>query len=651
LPAPLSSPHALPLGPVGELAVQEARVLAELAPAFPLLVPGARPAAALSDELVVLSGSAWESLDVWVRALASSGALVLVEGKALRQASLKRRVKGSQGQSTGLLAPGRLGLSAEVTVGGVAVDPAAADSLMCVDGQWVVMSRGEVAAARGLAAAVKRGVSTADLLLDAAFEGVEIDADVFSLAVAPRRVRVPRGFGASLRPYQRDGLDWLSWLEENGLGGVLADEMGLGKTVQCLARIQADHPGPTLVVAPFSLLSNWVSEAARFTPGLRVGVFHGTSRPKVGDLDVVVTTYQTLARSPLLAAVSWHRVIADEAQTVKNPVTAAHRALRGLTASHRLMVTGTPVENHVGDLHSLASLVMPGLLGPRASFMRKFGAFGADVEVVRAVMEPFMLRRVKADVLKDLPGKSVVTVECALSQEQVSVYEREHASMLEGVGGRAGVARAGAVLSGLLRLKQACVHPSLVPGSPGSGFAARSGKVVELERIVRSALGSGEAVVVFTQFAEVIPALAAHLESVTGQRVVTLDGSMSKRARDASLAAFADPSGPPVLVCSLKTGGVGLNLVRACHVVHLDRWWNPAVEDQASDRVWRIGQLRAVTVHLLVCPGTLEDRIDELLEVKRGAAASVVGRSGRPVTQLSVSELDDLVRLVRHRVL
>jgi SNF2 family DNA or RNA helicase len=286
--------------------------------------------------------------------------------------------------------------------------------------------------------------------------------------------------------------------------------------------------------------------------------------------------------------------------------------------------------------------------------MRKFVKEEADTTRLRMIVAPFMLRRVKTDETLglNLPEKEVTRTDCALTTEQFSAYEKEHELMVTHLAGLDGVARRGSILSGLTRLKQVCVHPMLTPaGSVSSIIEGRSGKISKLETIVKEAISQGEAVVVFTQFASFLPHLARHLDEALNIEALTIDGTMSRKARDKSLKEFMNPEGPPVLLCSLKTGGVGLNLVRASNVVHLDRWWNPAVEDQASDRVWRIGQNQDVNVHLLVCPGTLEDKIDQLLSSKRLIAGQVVTQSEASLTELDDAALENLVSLVKDRIL
>lgn len=605
---------------------------------------------------------------------------VVAPGSLLRAAAVRRRLARSEGGGAGTLRVTGLNLDAEVLVDGerltaeeFAALAAAKSELVSVRGRWFRISAADTARLAALARRLRRPVTAADLLADESFEGLAIDsADVLPDGLRPARrvLAAPDGVRADLRPYQLAGLEWLTWLEDNRVGGILADDMGLGKTLQVLTRISADHPGPTLVVCPVTLVDTWAREASRFTPDLRVRAFHGSARGEVAtavaDADVVVTTYGLLARDASLAEVPWHRVVLDEAQAIKNPDTWAARAARALPATHRLAVTGTPVENHLGDLWSLLAFAQPGLLPRRKQFMQRFAAGAAeDAARLRAVVGPFVLRRAKTDpgVLPDLPDRQVIREDCTLTREQVGAYEAVVADMLgelqhlrDAAAGRAGGAAPGqmkrraAVLTGISKLKQICVHPALLTESR-RGLGDRSGKVSRLVELATQILDEGQAVVVFTQFASFVPDLADHLRHALGVEVATLTGSDSRLARSRTVASFSAPDGPPVLVASLKAGGTGLTLVRANHVIHLDRWWNPAVEDQASDRVWRIGQHQKVSVHLLVCPGTLEDRIDAALTAKRGLADAVIRSTDSAITELSDANLAALVALAREEVL
>ena len=602
----------------------------------------------------------------------AAGFDVIAPGGLLRTSTVRRRFTSVNAPGGTTLSVAGLGLEADIQVDGLTLTEAellelaaSKSELVAVSGRWLRIGRDDVARLAALARRLRRPVSPADLLADEAFEGVQMAADdVLAQGLLPaRQTDPPAQVQATLRPYQRAGLQWLTWLAENRVGGILADDMGLGKTLQVLTWIAADHAGQTLVVCPVTLVDTWVRQAQQFTPDLRVQAFHGADRRAMDpDADVVVTTYGLLAREQGLKEVSWHRVVLDEAQAIKNPDTHAARAARALTATHRLVVTGTPVENHLGDLWSLLTFAQPGLLPRRKVFTDRY--VQGDEEAMsrlRAVVAPFLLRRVKTDpgILPDLPDREVIRDDCTLTREQVGAYEAVVTDMLgalEDLRAAAGSAsdprlrRRAAVLGGITRLKQICVHPALLTESRGA-LGRRSGKVTRLVELCGQIVDEGQAVVVFSQFASFVPDLAAHLSHELGVEVATLTGSDSRTARARTVAAFSEPDGPPILIASLKAGGTGLTLVRANHVIHLDRWWNPAVEDQASDRVWRIGQNQKVSVHVLVCPGTLEDRIDTALRAKRQLAASVIRSTETSVTELTDAELTELVGLVRDEVL
>jgi non-specific serine/threonine protein kinase len=406
---------------------------------------------------------------------------------------------------------------------------------------------------------------------------------------------------------------------------------------------------PTLVVAPTSVTSNWMREAARFAPELRVALHHGSAREDpasyVGEVDVVVTSYGVMRRDEQLRAIEWHRVVLDEAQAIKNPSTATARAARKLSATHRLIVTGTPVENHLGELWSLMTFANPGLLGTQAAFKARYDnaldrGDTSAIDALRKRIAPFVLRRHKTDpgIADELPERIIVRDDCSLTREQTGLYQAVVDDMRTDVAGAKGIARKGRVLAGITRLKQICNHPATIADADkAAALAGRSGKLDRLVALVEEIVDEGEAVVVFSQYATFLRRVAEHLRTELGIGVENLDGKMSRTARDNAVTRFGVGDGPPVLCVSLKAGGTGLNLVRANHVIHFDRWWNPAVEDQASDRVWRIGQTRGVVVHTLVCPGTLEERIADLLDQKRSLADAVVASSPEQL----MSELDD----------
>ena len=555
--------------------------------------------------------------------------------------------------------------------------------LVRVRGQWMYVDADRLARARAFLAKRSHGtgrMSVGEVLaiLGALEDGpgglqvVDVEAqgwlaDLLSGQVdhkiAP--MTAPKGFKGALRPYQERGLAWLSFLESVGLGGVLADDMGLGKTVQLLALMCGELPvqgGPTLLVCPMSLVGNWQREAARFAPGLRVHVHHGAERPKgkafqavVASCDLVVTTYGLVVRDiDALREMSWRRVVLDEAQAVKNAATRAAVAVRSLPSACRFAVTGTPVENRLGDLWSLMEFANPGLLGAPSTFKQRFATpieRRGDAEAathLRSLTQPFVLRRLKTDtsIITDLPAKMEVEVVCSLTREQASLYQAVVADMMDRIESTNGIERRGLVLATMTKLKQVCNHPAQFL-KDGSRMAGRSGKLARVEETLEEVLASGEKALLFTQYAEFGDLLRTHLGARFGREVGYLHGGLSKGQRDSLVARFQDPAGggPSLFVLSLKAGGTGLTLTAANHVIHVDRWWNPAVEDQATDRAFRIGQTRSVQVRKLVCAGTLEEKIALMIKDKRGLAASVVGTGEGWLTELSTSALRELFTL------
>ncbi|NMO56612.1 DEAD/DEAH box helicase [Actinoplanes sp. TBRC 11911] len=463
----------------------------------------------------------------------------------------------------------------------------------------------------------------------------------------------PAGFRGELRAYQRRGFSWLAFMDGLGLGACLADDMGLGKTVQLLALLLHRRDGPALLIAPLSVLGNWQREAARFAPSLRVAVLHGTERPAFADADVVLTTYQTATRyADDLAAVSWDRVVLDEAQHVKNSASGAAKAVRRFRARSRIALTGTPVENRLAELWSILDFLNPGVLASAHTFRARFSVPIERYEDedaafrLRQATRPFLLRRVKSDpiVIDDLPDKRHVRHLCGLTGEQSTLYKAVLDEMTDRLGESHDKFRKGIVLSAMTKLKQVCVHPALLLGD-GSPLPGRSGKLERLEEIVDSALADGESVLAFTQFATFGRLLTPHLAARFGVPVRFLHGGVSRTRRDALVEEFQSSGRPGIFVLSLKAGGTGLNLTAANHVVHVDRWWNPATEAQATDRAFRIGQQRDVRVHTLICLGTLEERIDRLLADKGTLAERVVGNGEGWLTALSTTELRDLLSL------
>ncbi|MFG1943134.1 DEAD/DEAH box helicase [Nonomuraea sp. NPDC048826] len=545
--------------------------------------------------------------------------------------------------------------------------------LVRVRGRWVELDERQLAAALRVVGGERTGAVPAAELLRQVIRGdgelplLEVDADgVLGDLLSgdtERRLRpmaTPAGIDAVLRPYQERGLAWLSFLSELGLGGVLADDMGLGKTITTLALLVHEGRGPTLLVCPMSLLGNWQREAARFAPGLQVCTYHGPGRDPalIAGADLVLTTYGTAQRDlAALREVSWRRVVCDEAQAIKNSGTLQARAVRAIPAAHRLALTGTPVENHLAELWSIMEFANPGLLGTRAGFRERFQEpiearqDEQAAEALRRATGPFVLRRVKTDksVITDLPEKLEIKEWCPLTTEQASLYQAVVDDMLSKIDGSEGIERRGLVLATMAKLKQVCNHPAHLL-KDGSRLAGRSGKLQRLEQLTEEILAEGEKALLFTQYAEFGAMLQPHLERRLGRPVLWLHGGLPKKARDRLVDRFQGDDEPMLFLLSLKAAGVGLNLTAASHVVHVDRWWNPAVEDQATDRAFRIGQRKNVQVRKLICAGTLEERVDELIERKKALAERVVGAGEDWLADLSTRELREVFRLTSEAV-
>jgi len=484
---------------------------------------------------------------------------------------------------------------------------------------------------------------------------------------------LPKGLNGVLRPYQKRGYDWLQFLCRAGLGACLADDMGLGKTIQTLASILKDKEDgeqkPVLIVCPTSVLNNWLLEARKFTPELKVMVHHGSGRLKedqfseeAGAHDLVLTTYSLLHRDvKSMARLRWAGVVLDEAQNIKNPETKQARAARTLAAAadYRIALTGTPVENHVGDLWSIMEFLNPGMLGTAADYRRRFFLPIHHYNQEEAAAElkkltgPFILRRVKTDkaIIADLPEKIESKAYCGLTKEQASLYQAVANDLLEQADAAEGMARRGLILSALTRLKQVCNHPALFLGDH-SALTDRSGKLNRLTELLEETLSAGDRSLIFTQFAQMGELLQDYLQERFGQEVLFLHGGVPRKERDEMVTCFqqtangtSGPRAPQIFILSLKAGGTGLNLTAANHVFHFDRWWNPAVENQATDRAFRIGQKKGVQVHKFICRGTLEERIDEIIEQKRGMAEMVVGSGEQWLTELTTSQLRELIML------
>lgn len=469
---------------------------------------------------------------------------------------------------------------------------------------------------------------------------------------------------ATLRPYQQTGLNWLRFLTRLGLGACLADDMGLGKTIQVLALLlsekQEGPSAPSLLIVPASLLGNWKAEADRFAPTLNLAFAHPseTTKDELADfpsklngLDLMVTTYSMVFRQEWFAEVDWNLVILDEAQAIKNPSARQTKAVKKVDCRARVALTGTPVENRLGDLWSLFDFLNPGLLGSSQvfkSFVKSLQSRSQNqFAPLRRLVGPYILRRLKTDpkVVSDLPEKVETKSFCTLTKSQVALYQKTLERMQKDLEESEGMARRGIVLQSLMRLKQVCNHPSQATGT-GDFSPSKSGKFQRLGEICSEIADRQEQVLVFTQFRELIDSLSDYLAEVFGRPGLVLHGGTAVKKRSRLVEEFQEPDGPPFFILSLKAGGTGLNLTRASHVVHFDRWWNPAVENQATDRAFRIGQKKNVLVHKFVTRGTLEERIDEMISAKQKLADEILsGESEVNLTELSNEELMDLVRL------
>jgi len=485
---------------------------------------------------------------------------------------------------------------------------------------------------------------------------------------------------ATLRPYQQVGVRWLHLLSSLGLGACLADDMGLGKTMQVLAlllmlkrmpdALEASEGGTvpprrtSLLVAPASLLANWAAEIERFAPTLTTIVAHPSAmssadlkaldEDRIADADLVITSYGSLLRSPRLLAIRWRLAILDEAQAIKTPGAKQTRAAKQIDARARIALSGTPVENRLGDLWSIFDFLNPGLLGSGQAFSRLTKRLSSQPHnayaPLRALVQPYILRRLKTDpsVIADLPDKTEVRAFCHLTRAQAALYQQAVADLEAELAPAAGMKRRGVVLASLMRLKQICNHPSQWLGD-GSWRAADSGKLARLREIAEVIAAKQEKVLVFTQFREMTGPLAAFLESVFGRPGLVLHGGTAIAKRRPLVQQFQEDERVPFFVISLKAGGAGLNLTAAAHVVHFDRWWNPAVENQATDRAFRIGQTKNVLVHKFVCRGTVEERIDQLIDSKRQLSQDLLEGGGEVLlTEMPDDELLKLVALDLH---
>jgi SNF2 family DNA or RNA helicase len=480
----------------------------------------------------------------------------------------------------------------------------------------------------------------------------------------------PTNFRGQLRGYQQRGLAWLHYLEQLGIGPCLADDMGLGKTIQVIALLLVERArqigiGPTLLIAPTSVLGNWHRELGRFAPSLSAVIHYGPLRPKnlaafnraTAGQDVVITSFALMRRDrALFQAQSWHRIVVDEAQNLKNPRAAQTKAIVRLNTRHRVALTGTPIENRLLDLWSIFHFLNPGYLGTSTQFKQRFERpvqkeeHPARTKTLKRLVEPFILRRLKSDksIIKDLPDKVEQKVYCNLTSEQASLYQAVVDEVQKAIHGAEGIQRKGLILSTLMRLKQVCNHPAQFL-QDGSEFSEpRSHKLERVAQMVEEVVAEGESLLLFTQFTEVGVSLERHFRQDYHYSTYYLHGGTPRGRRERMIAEFQDAeSDPSLFILSLKAGGVGITLTRANHVFHFDRWWNPAVENQATDRAFRIGQEKKVFVHKMVTLGTLEERIDTMLDEKQRLAESIVGSGETWLTELDDKAFRELITLNR----
>ena len=671
-------------------------LLARLGTAAALSRPVARSLEERHPTGVILSpDEAWRFLSDEAPLLGEAGIAVrLPGGSSLARVALKlvARAPGAGEADASVV---RFGLDAlvdfdwRVAVGDALLSPHEFEELAArqiplveIRGEWVLLDRENLEKARRLLDRRPGGRTTLGELLrlagglDGERDDVLVDAvggegwigRLLDPEIARREIAgftPPRGLTGTLRPYQMRGVGWLRFLLSRGLGACLADDMGLGKTIQFLAALLAardagERIGPSLLVCPTSVAENWVREAERFAPQLRVVVHHGAGRASgeafsrlLTEVDLLVTTYALVHRDrALLSGITWEYLALDEAQNVKNPSAAQSRAARSLRAHRRAALTGTPVENRLAELKSIFDFLNPGLLGTDEAFRRNFALpierhnDPAASARLRHVTGPFLLRRAKTDpgVVPDLPEKIETKELVGLTREQAALYRATTRSLLSGIGRANRRSRKAKVLLLLLRLKQICDHPALFLGDGRRD--GRSAKIARLLEMCEETLAEKSPALLFTQFAEMGHLLVADLKERFGCEVLFLHGAVPRHTRTEMVRRFQeDEDPPPFFVLSLRAGGTGLNLTRASHVFHVDRWWNPAVEEQATDRAFRIGQTEHVQVHKFVCKGTLEERIDRMIEEKKALARSIVGAGEQWIATLSDEQLTELVAL------
>ncbi|MCW6037480.1 DEAD/DEAH box helicase [Spirulina subsalsa FACHB-351] len=563
--------------------------------------------------------------------------------------------------------------------------------LVQVNGEWLALQPADVRAAQSILASKNEELtftvedalrlSTGDTkvlekLPVVKFEASGVLKELIANLTENKRIESadpPEGFKGELRPYQARGVGWLRFLERWGLGACLADDMGLGKTIETIAfllSLKQDNRlnNPTLLVCPTSVLGNWERELRKFAPTLSVLVHHGDKRDKgktfvkaAQKKELVITSYSLVYRDlQTLETLQWEGVILDEAQNIKNAQAKQSQAVRSLSANFRIALTGTPVENRLTELWSILEFLNPGFLGTKQFFQHRFAIpiekYGDrdSLSSLRSLVQPFILRRLKTDkaIIQDLPDKQEMNVFCGLSSEQGTLYQQLVDESLMAIEEAEGIQRHGLILTLLLKLKQVCNHPSLLLKEKSLGRGDRSGKVLRLQEMLEEVIAEGDRALIFTQFAEWGKLLQPYLEYKLNTDVLFLYGSTKREQREIMVDRFQnDSDGPQILILSLKAGGTGLNLTRANHVFHVDRWWNPAVENQATDRAFRIGQKRNVQVHKFVCTGTLEEKINDIIESKKQLAEQTVDAGEQWLTEMNTDQLRSLLILDRSAIM
>ncbi len=624
--------------------------------------------------------------------LESAGVVVRMPAawRANRPSRPKVTAKVGMGAPSGIGLDGLMDFQMDVMLDGEALTEdevasllAGTEDLVMLRGQWVEIDRARLERTMeqfraAEARAKKEGVSFAEamrLLSGAAVASDQpmiADPEWASVVAGPwlaRTLRDLRGgdgdsadpgtaLHGTLRPYQLAGTRWLHMLANLGLGACLADDMGLGKTIQVLSLLLVERArgGPSLLVAPASLLGNWSAEIDKFAPDLKAAIVHPSAMSAdaiknfvPGDYDLAITSYGSLLRIPVFAATSWRFVILDEAQAIKNPGARQTKAVKALKAQARIALTGTPVENHLGDLWSIFDFINPGLLGSAKQFTRYTKGLAERTHnpygPLRELVRPYILRRMKTDksIIADLPDKTEIKALCGLSRRQAALYAQAVEDLANALEATDGIQRKGIVLAMLMRLKQICNHPSQWLND-GAWAEEDSGKWARLREIAEVVAARQEKMLVFTQFREMTAPLAAFLGQIFGRPGLVLHGDTAVKDRRVLVQRFQDDETLPFFVLSLKAGGSGLTLTAASHVVHVDRWWNPAVENQATDRAFRIGQKKNVLVHKFICRGTVEEKIDALIDSKKSLSDELLAGGG----EINLTEMrdDDILRLV-----